>query len=55
MDILGMCPVQMMSGTFWRSSALYEDGDEDCNSRLVDHETGLDSATVDEVLDSVEV
>lgn len=29
---------------------LYEDGDEDCNNVLLDHETGLDPATVDEVL-----
>jgi hypothetical protein len=29
---------------------LYEDGDVDCNNALLDHETGLDSATVDEVL-----
>jgi len=30
---------------------LYEDGDEDCNNHLLDHETGLDPATVDEILD----
>jgi len=30
---------------------LYEDGDEDCNNALIDHEAGLDLATVDEVLD----
>ena len=30
---------------------LHEDGDEDCNNHLLDHETGLDPATVDEVLD----
>ena len=30
---------------------LFEDGDEDCNNVLLDHETGLDSTTVDEVLD----
>lgn len=30
---------------------LYEDGDEDCNNALLDLETGLDPATVDEVLD----
>jgi hypothetical protein len=30
---------------------LYEDADVDCNNALIDHETGLDSATVDEVLD----
>ena len=29
---------------------LYEDGDEDCNNALLDHETGLDPAAVDEVL-----
>ena len=31
---------------------LYEDADEDGNNALVDHETGLNSATVDEVLDN---
>jgi hypothetical protein len=30
---------------------LYEDGDIDCNNALLDRETGLCSATVDEVLD----
>jgi hypothetical protein len=30
---------------------LYEDADQDCSNVLIDHETGLDSATVDEVLD----
>ena len=30
---------------------LHEDADEDCNNALIDHETGLDSTTVDEVLD----
>jgi hypothetical protein len=30
---------------------LFEDADEDCNNALIDHETGLASATVDEVLD----
>jgi hypothetical protein len=30
---------------------LYEDADQDCNNVLIDYETGLDSATVDEVLD----
>jgi len=30
---------------------LQEDGDEDCNNSLLDHETGLDSATVDEILE----
>ena len=30
---------------------LYEDGDEDCNNALIDHETGLNSSTVDEVLE----
>ena len=30
---------------------LYEDGDEDCNNALIDHETGLKSSTVDEVLE----
>lgn len=32
---------------------LHEDGDEDCNNLLLDHETGLDPATVDEILDSL--
>ena len=26
---------------------LYEDGDEDCNNALLDHETGLDSTEVE--------
>jgi len=30
---------------------LYEDGDEDTNNALIDHETGLPPTTVDEVLD----
>ncbi|MGP0109382.1 MAG: hypothetical protein ACLPR9_11085 [Acidimicrobiales bacterium] len=30
---------------------LYEDGDEDCNNALIDLESGLNPATVDEVLD----
>jgi hypothetical protein len=30
---------------------LYEDGEGDCNNALIDEETGLDSTTVDEVLD----
>ena len=30
---------------------LYEDGNEDCNNVLLDHETGLDPVTVDEVLE----
>ena len=29
---------------------LYEDSDRDCNNALIDHETGLISSTVDEVL-----
>ena len=34
---------------------LHEDADEDCNNALIDHETGLDSTTVDEVLDHLVV
>jgi hypothetical protein len=30
---------------------LYEDSDRDCNNALIDHETGLDPATVDQVLE----
>ena len=30
---------------------LHEDGDEDCNNALIDHETGLDSSAVDEILE----
>ena len=30
---------------------LHEDADVDCNNALLDHETGLRSATVDEVLE----
>ena len=30
---------------------LYEDGSEDCNNAVLDHETGLDPATVDAVLE----
>ena len=30
---------------------LHEDADVDCNNALIDHETGLSSATVDKVLD----
>ena len=30
---------------------LHEDSDEDCNNALINHETGLDPVTVDEVLD----
>ena len=30
---------------------LYEDGDEDCNNALIDHETGMAPETVDDVLD----
>jgi len=29
---------------------LYEDSDQDCNNALIDRESGLDPATVDEVL-----
>ena len=32
---------------------LYEDGTEDCNNAVLDHETGLRSATVDEVLEYI--
>ena len=32
---------------------LYEDSDRDCNNALIDHETGLRSATVDEVLEDL--
>jgi hypothetical protein len=30
---------------------LHEDGDEDCNNTVIDHETGLSPSTVDEVLE----
>jgi len=30
---------------------LHEDSDRDCNNALIDHETGLRPATVDEVLE----
>jgi hypothetical protein len=30
---------------------LHEDSDDDCNNALIDHETGLESTTVGEVLD----
>ena len=30
---------------------LYEDSDRDCNNAPIDHETGLDPATVDQVLE----
>ena len=30
---------------------LSEDGDDDCNNALIDHETGLNPSTVDEVLE----
>jgi len=30
---------------------LHEDGDEDCNNALIDHETGLASSVVDEILE----
>ena len=30
---------------------LHEDSDQDCNNALIDHETGLPSEAVDEVLD----
>lgn len=30
---------------------LHEDADEDCNNALIDEETGLDPATVDEILE----
>jgi len=30
---------------------LHEDGDEDCNNALLDHETGLAPETVDEALE----
>ena len=32
---------------------LYEDSDRDCNNILIDHETGLAPATVDEALESL--
>jgi hypothetical protein len=30
---------------------LHEDADDECNNALIDHETGLEAATVDQVLD----